>query len=94
MPHGAEARLPVHLAYGFRSEPERDGLEHRFSVRGAWKGQIHLGTGLTRWPGNDGWSPLWVLGADIGPYSLSVLRESLANGFGAIHFYRVAIRFP
>jgi hypothetical protein len=56
--------------------------------------QIHAGLGATRWSAEDGWTTLWMAGADIGRYSLSVLREELANGFGAVHFYRATIRLP
>ncbi len=56
--------------------------------------QLHLGAGFSHLESGDGWTPLWMLGADIGRYSLSVLRESLANGFGPVHFFQAAIRFP
>jgi hypothetical protein len=90
----ASSRLPVRAGYGIRVGRSFDAPEHRVSLRGSWKELIHAGAGLSYLGEGGGWTPLVVLGADFGRYSLSVLREGLANGFGAIHFYRAAIRFP
>jgi hypothetical protein len=94
LPPLASARLPLRIGYGVHSGRTLGSLEQRFSLRGSWLDQFHAGVGLTRWDGEDGWTTLWSLGVDIGRYSIAVLREELANGFGAVHYYRVALRSP
>jgi len=94
LPPLAQARIPVHLAYGFQRERGAPSVEHRVSARGSWKGQIHFGVGLSHLGKEEGWTPLWNLGVELGRYGFSVLREALPNGFGPVHFYRASIRFP
>jgi hypothetical protein len=94
LPALASSRVPVRAGYGFQTGRSFDPPEHRISLRASWMEQIHAGVGLSYLGTQDGWTPLGSLGADLGRYSLSVLREGMANGFGAIHFYRAAIRFP
>ena len=94
LPPLASSRLPVRAGYGFQTGRSFDPPEHRVSLRASWMEQIHAGVGLLYLGEQGGWTPLAALGADLGRYSLSVLREGMANGFGAIHFYRAAIRFP
>ncbi len=94
VPPLAAGRLPLRLAYGLQTRQGPGPLEHRFSVLGSWADQVHAGLGLTRGAREDGWSLLWMAGFEVGRYSLGVLRESLAHGFGPVHFYRAAVRFP
>ena len=94
LPSLAQARLPLRLGYGFEKERGSGILEQRFSLRCSWMEQLHAGMGLTRWGGEEGWTPLWMLGLELGRYSFSVLREELANGFGPAHFYRASVRLP
>lgn len=89
----ASSRIPLHVGYGILAGSERGHAEHRLSIRGSWMGQIRVGAGLSYLGETDGWVRLWMAGADIGRYSLSVLREGLANGFGSVHYYRAAVRF-
>jgi len=92
LPPLASSRIPIRLAYGVDTDWGDMPLEQRLSIRGSWMEDLHLGAGFNHVEG-EGWNPLWMLGVDIGRYSLSVLRESLANGFGPVHFYRAAVRF-
>ncbi len=94
LPPLASARIPIRFGYGFLADEGIQPVDHRVSLRGSWMDQLHLGAGFSHLENGDGWTPLWMLGADIGRYSLSVLRESLANGFGPVHFFQAAIRFP
>lgn len=94
LPSLARARIPVHLAYGFQRQRGAGPTEHRLSLRGSWKEQIHFGAGLSHQGKEEGWTPLWTLGIELGRYGFSVLREALPNGFGPVHFYRASIRFP
>jgi hypothetical protein len=90
----ASGRIPVRLAYGLQTRQGRGPLEQRLSVRGSWTDQLHAGVGFARGDREDGWTVLWMLGFDAGRYSLGVLRETLAHGFGPVHFYRASVRFP
>jgi hypothetical protein len=87
------SRIPVRVGYGVEVDSDGESLEQRFSLRGSWMEELHLGLAVSHL-GEDGWTPLWMVGAEVGRYSFSILREALANGFGAIHFYRATIRFP
>jgi hypothetical protein len=64
------------------------------ALRASWVERFHLGAGLTNWRDGGGWTTLWMVGLDVDRYSLSILRENLANGFGPVHFYRASIRLP
>lgn len=94
LPALAASRLPLRAGYGIQAGRGSEPLEHRVSLRASWMEQVHAGIGLSYLGEGGGWTPMVGLGADLGRYSLSVLREALANGFGAAHFYRAAIRFP
>jgi hypothetical protein len=94
LPPLASSRIPIRLGYGIQADDEIRIRDHRFSLRGSWMDQLHLGMGFSYLGEGNGWTTLWMLGAEIGRYSLSVLRESLANGFGAAHFFQASIRFP
>ena len=94
LPPLASARVPIHLGYGIQADRSLKPVDHRVSLRGSWMDQLHLGMGFSYLGKGNGWTPLWMLGAKVGRYSVSVLRESLANGFGAVHFFQAAVRFP
>jgi hypothetical protein len=94
LPSLASSRIPLRLGYGIRTDRDAAALDHRLSFRGSWMDQIHVGTGLSYLGEGNGWVSMWMLGADLGRYSVSILRESLANGFGAVHFFQASIRFP
>jgi hypothetical protein len=94
LPPLASARIPIRLGYGIRLDEDLETRDHRFSLRTSWMDEVQVGVGLSYLGEANGWVPLWHFGANLGRYSLSVLRESLANGFGAIHFFQASIRFP
>jgi hypothetical protein len=94
LPALASSRIPVRVGYGIQANGRFGAEDHRLSLRAAWMDQLHLGLGLSYLGKGNGWTPLWMLGADVGRYSLSVLRESLANGFGATHYFQASVRFP
>lgn len=94
LPPLARARIPIHLGYGIQRERGAKVAAHRLSFRCSWMERLHMGFGMSDWGEAEGWTPLWTLGVELGRYSFSLLREDLANGFGPVHFYRAAIRFP
>lgn len=88
--HGAGFRV----SYGVTGSFGEEGWGHRVAGIVAWRGTVRAGFGLARGARDGDWTPLWMLGVELGPYSLSILRESLANDFGAAESYRLAIRLP
>jgi hypothetical protein len=90
----ATSRIPVQLGYGVLGGSDSVPAEHRFSLRASWMDQLRTGMGLSYLGEADGWVRLWMIGVDIGRYSLSVLREGLPHGFGAVNYYRAAVGFP
>jgi hypothetical protein len=86
------SQIPLRAGYGIQTDGSLHAEDHRFSFRASWMDQFHLGVGSSYLGGDNGWTPLWMLGADIGRYSFSVLRESLANNFGAVHFFQASLR--
>ena len=86
--------MPLRIGYGIEAGKGRGSPDHRLSFRASWVDQLHLGVGLSYLGSPDGCTPLWMLGADLGRYSVSVIRESLANDFGPVHFFQASIRFP
>jgi hypothetical protein len=98
---GVEIPLPrtpiesfqLRTAYGIRVDLSPGQAEHRLSLTGIWRSNYRAALGVTRQPDGNGWTGLWSLGADFGRYSFAVLREGMPNDFGAVHFYRVAVRF-
>lgn len=94
LPPLAAARVPIRLGYGIHLDDALETRDHRFSLRTSWMDEVLMGVGVSYLGEGNGWVPLWHLGANLGRYSFSVLRESLANSFGAIHFFQASIRFP
>lgn len=82
------------VGYGFDAASRTGTVDQRVSLRLTWMARFHAGAGFTFPDGEDeGVNALWSAGADFGRYSLAVLREGLSNDFGAVHYYRAAIRF-
>jgi hypothetical protein len=90
----ASGRVPIRIGYGIQLDDKSGWIDHRLSLRGSWRDQLNLGMGLSYLGGNNGWTPLWMAGVDLGRYSFSILREGLANDFGSVHFFQASIRFP
>ncbi len=92
-PRAISGPLTWDVTLGLDADRRTHVTESRLSLRGTWRGRYHAAAGLNR-NGVDGWTTLWMLGADIDRYSLAVMREGLANGFGVAHYYRLGIRLP
>lgn len=93
LPSLVDSRVPLRLGYGMQTRRDSRSPVQRLSVRASWEDVFHVGIATTRFGAQDGWVPLWMVGTNIGRYSFSVLRESLANGFGAVHYFRLAVGF-
>jgi len=90
----ASGRIPIRIGYGIQVGDEAGWTDHRLSLRGSWKDQLNLGLGFSYLGADNGWTFLWMAGADLGRYSFSILREALANDFGSVHYFQASIRFP
>ncbi len=93
LPSLVDSRVPLRLGYGMETRRDSRSPVQRLSARASWEDVFHVGIATTRFGAQDGWVPLWMVGTNIGRYSFSVLRESLANGFGAVHYFRLAVGF-
>jgi len=90
----AGSRIPIRGGLGLQAREGLDLVDKRLSLRGSWMDQLHLGLGLSHLADGGGWTSIWALGADLGRYSLSVLREGLANDFGPVHYFQASVRLP
>lgn len=83
------------LSYGLAGSPLYGGISHRVGLEADWSRRFRLMAGLAGEPGADGhaWDP--TVGADLSiqRYTVGVLREQLANGVGAVHSFRLGVRF-
>ena len=85
--------IHVRAGYGLRGG-EKQTLEHRIAVSADWRGALLLTGGVvTADSGERSWEP--VLGASlrVSKYELGVLRETLANDFGAAYSFRLRFGF-
>jgi hypothetical protein len=85
----------IAAAYGAAGSTGHDGVSHRVSARGTWRGLFTLEGGAVAEPESDGHSMTAIgsIGVTVNRYELGVVRESLANGFGAVHTFRIGILF-
>jgi hypothetical protein len=85
----------VSAAYGLARRTGRSGVTHRVTAHGAWRGLISVEGGVVSESESDGRSTTAIgsVGVSLNRYELGVVRESLANGFGAVHTFRIGIQF-
>ncbi len=82
-------------SYGAGGASEQTGLTHRLTGGGTWRDLITVEAGAVSEPGSDGRTVTAIgsVGVRVNRYELGVVRESLANGFGAVHTFRIGILF-
>ncbi|MCI0435324.1 MAG: hypothetical protein L0271_17035 [Gemmatimonadetes bacterium] len=85
----------LHAAWGAGGSPRFHGVSHRAAARADWSDRIAVAAGVSGEPGADGrtWDPLASISLRITRYTVSVMREELPNGFGAVHALRLSVRF-
>lgn len=83
----------IGLSYGLRDGGS--GREHRAVVSAHWRGRFQIAAGVAGgWEQEPGaWEPVLAASVRLGRYSLAIVREELANGFGASHAYRFNVLF-
>lgn len=96
-PPGTES-LPVVLraSYGITGQTDRSlAPEHRLAVGGSWRDQlvVMLGVAASASGGAVDWAPLAQADLRLGRYALGVLRENLANEFGAAYSFHLNVRW-
>jgi hypothetical protein len=96
----AAPRLPLQdwtasVAYGASGSDLRAGVSHRATAEATWRSLISLQGGVVSEPENSGrnMTVIGSVGVRVNRYELGIVRESLANGFGAAHTFRLGIAF-
>jgi hypothetical protein len=82
-------------SWGVDGGPLRIGVTHRLSGTAAWRDYVELTLGLASEPGAAGrtWTPNASATLRLSRYSLGILRDEMANDFGASHAFRFGVRF-
>ena len=98
---GAEAALPnwfgpsytLSLSYGTGRDAHSSDLDHRIAARFDWTERASLSAGVTRLAGggDTDWAPLVAASLRLTRYTLGVVRESLAQDFGATYSFRLQV---
>jgi hypothetical protein len=89
-----EAReLSGHIGYGVRGGEDLPGPEHRVGLTATWRGLVSASVGVMNGTGGEGrvWEPTLGASLHVNRYELGVLRESLANDFGAAYSFRLRV---
>ena len=98
---GAESALPpwfgpsynLFLSFGTGRDAHSSELGHRIAARFDWADRASLSAGVTRQAGsgNVDWAPLLAASLRLTRYTLGVVRESLAQDFGATWSFRLQV---
>lgn len=91
----ADSALAIGGSWGADGGPLRIGVSHRFAAEATWRDRVTVALGAASEPDADGrtWRPLGSASLRISRYSLAVLRENMANDFGAVHALRFSVAF-
>ncbi|HET9982213.1 MAG TPA: hypothetical protein VFQ38_01445 [Longimicrobiales bacterium] len=90
--------LPVALraSYGITGQTARSlAPEHRLAIGGSWRNQLGamVGVAASASGGAMDWAPVAQADLRLGRYLLGVLREGLANEFGAAYLFHFNVRW-
>jgi len=87
--------LRLSLGYGVAGGAAPRTVAHRISASGRWADVLTLSAGvdLEPDPGFSAIEPVLAASLRLGRYQLGVLREEIANGFGAAYYYRFHMTF-
>jgi hypothetical protein len=85
----------LHTEYGLRQAPAIDGRAQRLLATASWLERAALSVGAAGEPDNGGTGWRLVAGGSVtlGRYTLGMVREGLAGGFGAAHTFRLNVEF-
>jgi hypothetical protein len=81
--------------YGLAGSGRYSGLAHRIAAMASWQHRVRVSAGIAGEPGVEGrtWDPVMGASVQLSRYVVSVMRENLANGIGAVHTFRFNIIF-
>jgi hypothetical protein len=96
-PPGTDS-LPVALraSYGLVGASARNTTpSHRLTVRASWRERVSVAVGAAAEPSVDAteWQPAASADLRLGRYLLGIVREPLANDFGAAWAFHLGLRF-
>lgn len=82
-------------SWGAEGGPLQIGTSHRLATHGTWSDRVAVSLGVSNEPDAAGrtWRPLASATLRFSRYSLGVLREEMANDFGAVHAFRFSVAF-
>jgi len=82
-------------SWGIDGGPLRIGVSHRLAALAEWREYVTVSLGVAGEPDADGrtWRPMAAATLRLARYSLDVMREHMANDFGAIHSFRFTVGF-
>jgi len=91
----ADAEWRLGANWGADGGPTRIGVSHRVAALAAWSEYVALSVGLAGEPDAAGrtWRPVAAATLRFTRYSLAVMREQMANDFGAVHAFRFTVGF-
>jgi len=83
------------LGYGVAGAEAPRTVAHRISATSRWADVVTLAAGvdLEPDPGFAAVEPVVAASVRLGRYQIGVLREEIANGFGAAYYYRFHVTF-
>jgi hypothetical protein len=96
MPVGtADAEWRLGANWGIDGGPMRIGVSQRVAALAAWREYVAISAGFAGEPDAAGrtWRPVAAATLRFTRYSLAVMREHMANDFGAVHAFRFTVGF-
>jgi hypothetical protein len=92
---GTAAPAELSLGYGLSGEAGVLGTAHRGTFAAAWQDRVALiATAVVEPNGSTThFKPLLEARLRLSDYTISVVREELASGFGAAHYFGLGVRF-
>ena len=85
--------LETRVGYGLRDGEKLAGPEHRIGLTARWREMVSVTAGAMNGTGGGErmWEPTFGASLRISRYELGVLRETLANDFGAAYSFRLRV---
>lgn len=96
MPFGdAERGWRAGATWGIEDSPRHPGPAHRLAAVAGWRDYVEASVGVANEPDAEErtWRPVVSGALRLSRYALGVMRENMANGFGALHTVRFSVVF-
>lgn len=94
-PRAGEGGWRLSVGYGLAGGEGPRTVAHRVSATSHWSDLVTVSAGvdLEPDPGFSAVEPVVAASVRLGRYRIGVLREDIANGFGAAYYYRLNVTF-